>query len=107
MSNRIVQAALVGGAVLLTSTTGNAITGLELLSHCEKLERGSSVEGGYVRLPSDRDAYLCWGYFGAVQDPGDALAMATYRPVQPIIPSGPTAAHTTLFRPGIHLKLID
>jgi len=56
------------GAVAVTASPVQALTGRQLLRQCEALERGAVVSGETVRLPKGQDAASCWVYMAAVQD---------------------------------------
>jgi Rap1a immunity proteins len=56
------------GAVTVTASPVQALTGRQLLRQCEALERGAVVSGETVRLPKGQDAASCWVYMAAVQD---------------------------------------
>jgi hypothetical protein len=64
--------AFVGAISALTAlavpSSAQAVTGQELLRHCEALERGAVISGETVRLPKNPDAATCWVYMSAVQD---------------------------------------
>ena len=64
--------AFVGAISALTAlavpSSAQAVTGQELLRHCEALERGAVISGETVRLPKNQDAARCWVYMSAVQD---------------------------------------
>jgi hypothetical protein len=55
---------LVCGAV-----PAHAQSGTELLRYCTALERGvRSGPSGSVALPSNYDAFVCWGFMSAMQE---------------------------------------
>jgi Rap1a immunity proteins len=59
--------------LIATSTTwpqgASAIeSGAELANYCQSLERGTKGAGKHIRIPNTRQALLCWGYIGAMQD---------------------------------------
>jgi Rap1a immunity proteins len=56
------------GAVAVTASPVQALTGRQLLRQCEALERGAVVSGETVRLPKGQDAASCWVYMATVQD---------------------------------------
>jgi hypothetical protein len=56
------------GAIAVTASPVQALTGRQLLRQCEALERGAVVSGETVRLPKGQDAASCWVYMAAVQD---------------------------------------
>ena len=55
-------------AAFIVTAPAQAVTGQELLRHCEALERGAVVSDETVRLPKGQEAAACWVYMGAAQD---------------------------------------
>lgn len=62
----IVGFSLLSFALALTPAKAN--TANELLSMCEKFERGMVLNGSQVQFPSGQEPALCWGYLSATQD---------------------------------------
>ncbi len=40
----------------------------ELAQACRSLDAGKSGRGRQIAIPSSKDALMCWGYMGAMQD---------------------------------------
>ena len=40
----------------------------DLANYCQELERGIKGAGQHIRIPSTKEALLCWGYMRAMQN---------------------------------------
>ncbi|MEJ6846716.1 Rap1a/Tai family immunity protein [Sinorhizobium fredii] len=55
-------------AVLLTASSANAETAMEMKSHCTSVAVSQLAPDGQVRIESSFPAGVCWGAFGALQN---------------------------------------